>query len=45
MYIVAGVQPDAVVPFVTTREYVLVVVGVAVGLALVAPVIFAPLHE
>jgi hypothetical protein len=45
VYIVDGEQPDAAVPFVTVNEYVLVTVGVAVGLATVDEDRLGPLHE
>jgi hypothetical protein len=45
VYTVEGTQPDAAVPLVTVNEYVLVTVGVAVGLASVEEERFGPLHE
>jgi hypothetical protein len=44
VYTVDGVQPDAVVPFVTINEYVLVTVGVAVGFSAVVEESPGPLH-
>ena len=44
VYIVAGLQPDPA-PLLTVSEYVVVTVGVAVGLASVAEDKLAPLQE
>lgn len=45
VYTVPGLQPGNAVPLVTVREYVLVMVGVAVGLATAAEDRLGPLHE
>jgi hypothetical protein len=44
VYTVAGAQPGLLVPFDTVNEYTVVVVGVAVGFAVVEDDNAGPLH-